>query len=56
MIFGILGLIHFIVWVIAAFKILGSSMSAGAKMLWILVILLFPLVGLIAYLVAGRSS
>lgn len=50
---GILGLIHlaFVVW--AAVSIIDSRASTGAKALWILLVLLFPIVGLIIWIIAG---
>lgn len=56
MIGAILGLLHLIIFIWALFKILGSSQGPGGKILWILVVLLFPLVGLIAYLLLGQKN
>ena len=53
---GILGLIHLALVVWAAVSILGSSASQGAKVLWILLVLVFPVVGLIIWLVAGPKK
>ncbi|SLN73750.1 PLDc N-terminal domain-containing protein [Oceanibacterium hippocampi] len=50
---GIFGLIILIADIWAIVKVLGSSASTGAKVIWILVILLLPVIGLIAWLVAG---
>ncbi|MEZ4888833.1 MAG: PLDc N-terminal domain-containing protein [Chitinophagales bacterium] len=51
---GILGLIHLILWLIAAVEIFQSGKSAGNKLLWVLVILFLPVVGLILYYLIGR--
>lgn len=51
----LLGLLHLILWVIAAVEIVKSSKSLGSKVLWLLVILLLPVVGLILYYVLGRK-
>ncbi|GDX97903.1 hypothetical protein LBMAG48_03070 [Phycisphaerae bacterium] len=51
----LLGLLHLILWVIAAVDIVKSSRSLGSKVLWLLVILLLPVVGLILYYVVGRK-
>jgi hypothetical protein len=37
-------------------SILGSHASNGAKVLWILLVLVFPVVGLIIWLIAGPRS
>lgn len=56
MLAGILGVLHLILWIIAAIEILQSGKSLGSKVLWILIILLLPLIGLIIYFVAGRGK
>jgi hypothetical protein len=53
---GILGLIHLALVVWAAVSILGSGATQGAKVLWILLVLVFPVVGLIIWLVAGPKK
>ncbi len=50
---GIIGLLILIGDIYAVVKILGSGASTGAKILWILLILFLPLLGLIIWLVAG---
>lgn len=54
--YSILGVLHLILFVWALFQILGSSMPVGSKILWILVVFLFPLVGLILYYLLGRKA
>lgn len=51
----LLGLLHLILWVIAAVEIVKSSKSLGSKVFWLLAILLLPVVGLILYYVLGRK-
>ncbi len=53
---GLLGLIHLALVVWAAVSIIGSGASNGAKVLWILLVLLFPIVGLIIWFIAGPKS
>ncbi|KPQ05903.1 MAG: putative nuclease [Rhodobacteraceae bacterium HLUCCA12] len=53
---GILGLIHLALVVWAAVSIIGSNASTGAKVLWILLVLIFPIVGLIIWFLAGPRS
>lgn len=50
---GILGLIVLIADIWAIVKTFESSSSTGAKVLWIVLILLLPVMGLIIWLVAG---
>lgn len=50
---GVLGLIVLILDIIAIINIFGSSASTGAKVLWTLLILFLPLIGLIIWFFAG---
>lgn len=50
---GFLGLIILALDIWAIVKLLDSSASSGAKVLWILLILFLPVLGLIIWLVAG---
>lgn len=52
----ILVIVHLILFLIAAVEILGSGMSVGKKVLWLLLILIFPLIGLIIYFLIGRAK
>jgi hypothetical protein len=51
---GILGLIILIADIWAIVTILQGGGSPGRKLLWVLIILLLPLVGLLIWLIAGR--
>lgn len=53
---GVLGIIHLALVVWAAVSILGSRTTTGKKVLWILLVLVFPVVGLIIWLIAGPRS
>lgn len=53
---GIIGLIHLILVVYAAVSILGAPGTTGQKVLWILLVLLFPVVGLIIWFLAGPKK
>lgn len=55
MLWYILGIVHLILFLIAAVEILGSNRDLMSKVLWLLVIFLFPLVGLIIYYLIGRK-
>ena len=51
--FGLLGLIQLGLIIYAVLKIAGSGASTGAKVLWILVVVVFPLLGFIIWLFFG---
>lgn len=53
---GILGLIHLIVVIWAILSILKSGASTGAKIIWGLLVLLLPLIGLIIWFLAGPKG
>lgn len=53
---GILGLIILIFDIYAIIKIVGSGASTGGKVIWILVILFLPVIGLILWLLFGPSK
>jgi len=50
---GILGLIILALDIWAIINIFGSGASTGAKVLWILLVLILPVVGLIIWLLTG---
>lgn len=50
---GILGLIILILDVWAIVRTIGSSAGTGSKVLWIVIILLLPVLGLILWLLLG---
>jgi hypothetical protein len=53
---GILGVLILIADVWAIINIAGSSATTGAKALWIVLVLLLPVIGLIAWYLAGPKS
>jgi len=53
---GLLGLIWLIIVVWAIVKVVKSSAGGLAKLLWILALLFFPLVGLIAWFLLGPKG
>tara|TARA_R110002020_G_scaffold57090_26_gene157456 strand:+ start:1908 stop:2102 length:195 start_codon:yes stop_codon:yes gene_type:complete len=53
---GILGLIILAFDIYAIIKIVGSGASTGAKVIWVLVILFLPVIGLILWLLFGPSK
>lgn len=55
MVYGALGILHLILWVVAVVEILKSNKDMINKLLWILIVLLLPVIGLILYFLMGRS-
>lgn len=53
---GILGLIILILDIWAIVKIFQSNASTGAKVLWTLLIIVLPIVGLIIWLLLGPKG
>ncbi len=54
--YGILGLIILILDIWAIVKVVGSSASTGTKVLWVLLILILPVVGLILWFLLGPKG
>lgn len=54
--YGILGLGILIADIYAIYRTFTSSASTGAKLLWTLGIVLFPVVGFIVWLLAGPKG
>jgi len=55
MTYGILSLVVLVVAILAIINVLQSGKSTEAKVLWVIVILVFPLVGAIVYFLVGRD-
>lgn len=53
---GLMGLVILIADIYAIIQVLGSGASTGTKLLWILLILFLPVVGLIIWLLAGPGN
>ena len=53
---GILGLLIFVLDIIAIIDVLKSSVDTGKKALWILLILILPVVGMIIYFLIGKKQ
>lgn len=53
---GLLGILHLALVIWAAISILGSGASQGQKVLWILLVLVFPVIGLIIWFLAGPKK
>lgn len=52
---GLLGLLHLILVVYAVVKIVQSNAGTGSKVLWIVVILLVPVLGLLLWFLLGPA-
>ena len=53
---GLLGLIILVLDVWAIVKVIGSGASDGSKVLWVVVILLLPVVGLLLWFFLGPKG
>ena len=52
---GLIGLIVLILDIIAIVEVLQSGRAVAEKLLWILLILLLPLIGVLIYFLIGRK-
>lgn len=52
----IFGLIILVLDIYAIVRIIGSSASTGAKILWVLLILILPVIGLLIWWFAGPKD
>jgi hypothetical protein len=53
--YGVIGAIIFVLDIIAIVSVLSGNGSGAHKLLWILLILLLPVIGMILYFLIGRS-
>ncbi|MEX5728213.1 putative membrane protein [Rhodovulum iodosum] len=53
---GLGGLIVLVLDIWAIVAVLGSSVSTGRKVLWVLLVVLLPIVGFIIWLLAGPRA
>ena len=53
---GLLGLVILILDIIAIVDVLKSAASTGKKLLWILLVIIFPIIGMILYFVLGKKK
>lgn len=56
MLYGILGLVVLVLDILAIVGVVQSKLDTGMKVLWILLILLLPLIGMILWFVIGAKS
>lgn len=53
---GLIGLVILILDIVAILDVFKSGFSGGKKVLWILVILLLPVIGMILYFLIGKKK
>jgi len=53
---GILSVVILILDIVAIIDAIKSSMEAGKKVLWVILILVLPIVGLILYYLLGKKQ
>lgn len=53
---GIVGLIVLILDIWAVVSVVGSATTVGAKVLWVLLILILPVIGFVIWLAAGPRT
>ena len=54
--YGIIGVIVLILDIIAIVSILGSGKDVGWKLIWTLLVLILPVIGMILYFLIGKGS
>ena len=53
---GVFGIIHIAIVVYALIQIFGSSAATGSKVLWVLIVAIFPVVGVIVWFFFGPGT
>ncbi len=53
---GLLGLVILILDIVAIVDIIKSSKDTGKKILWLLLVILLPVIGLVLYFLLGKKS
>ena len=53
---GLLSLVILVLDIVAIIDVIRSSMDTGKKVLWIILILVLPIIGLILYFFIGRKE
>jgi len=54
--YGLIGLLILVLDIIAIVSVLMGRGSVGHKLLWIILILILPVIGMILYFLIGRNS
>ncbi len=53
---GLIGLVVLVLDIIAIVDVVKSSMDTGKKVLWILLVLILPVIGMILYFMLGKKK
>lgn len=53
---GLLGLVVFILDIVAIVDVLKSSLDTGKKALWIILVLILPVIGMLFYFFIGKKT
>jgi hypothetical protein len=56
MIETLLGTLHLVLFLIAGIEVLMSAKPLWSKVLWLMFLFLFPLIGVIVYFIFGRGK
>jgi len=56
MLSSVLGLVILVLDILAIVNCVQSSMETGKKVLWVVLILILPLIGLVLYYLVGRGK
>lgn len=56
MIYSLVGIVILVLDIIAIVSVLGGRGGVGHKVLWTVLILLLPLIGMLLYFLIGRST
>lgn len=53
---GLLGLVVLVLDIIAIIDVIKSSMETGKKVLWILLVIVLPVIGMVVYFLLGKKK
>lgn len=54
--YGLLGFLVLVLDIVAIVSILGAAKSVGWKLVWTLVVLFLPLIGMVVYFLIGKRT
>ena len=54
--YGLIGLLVLVLDIIAILDIIKSSLSGAAKIVWVLVVLFLPVIGMILWFLIGKKT
>lgn len=56
LLWSLVSIVEIILFIYCIIDIIGKAKSTGWKVLWVIVILVFPVLGSIVYILAGKNS